>query len=78
MIEWINLEKMGILTFDLKQSVGIRTRQISMPFHYLSLQRFARVPLLCQRKLNRAKEYFLGGMGMTEVGMEFRGVTKLS
>lgn len=25
MIEWINLEKTGILTFDLKQSVGIRT-----------------------------------------------------
>lgn len=49
-----------------------------MPSHYLSLHRFASVPLLCQRKLNRDKEYFLGGMGMTEVEMEFRGITKLS
>lgn len=78
MIEWINPEKAGILTFEFKQSVGIRTRQILMPSRYLSLHRFARVSLLCQRKLNRAKEYFLGGMGMTAVEMEFRGITKLS
>lgn len=78
MIEWIYLEKKEIFKFDFYViCVGIRTRVILMPSHYLGLHRFARVPYLCQRKFKRAKKHFLGGKGMAEAEVEFKRVTYL-